>query len=142
MASTQLPCPAKQPQRHSLQPNLKKLHPTLTPSSKPPTPQTLKPILLSIQIRRNDLQYKDSFTSASNSHAAIDDLIGNSESIYIATDETSSGFFDDFEKHGHKTYRYKDFFTDKGGKVLEGVSAAMDPKLVGLIEQVITRPKA
>lgn len=91
----------------------------------------------SMQIRRNDLQYKTSFTSASKSLAAVDGLLDDGEAIYLATDEIERDFFDIFEKRGHITYRYADFFTDRGGNVLKGDAAATDPKLIGLIEQIV-----
>merc|ERR1719499_983820 len=55
-------------------------------------------------VRRNDLQYKDSFIGAESSYENTKKLLKDGEKIYVATDETSSGFFEVFPNNNHATY--------------------------------------
>ena len=87
-----------------------------------------------LHVRRNELQYKEVFMSASKTLENIRPLLIKGEPIYIATEETSRGFFEPIEKE-HPVYKWDDFFTEKGGNVLTGVK--IPRKLIGCIEQVI-----
>jgi len=90
-------------------------------------------------IRRNELQYKDSFQSAEGSYRNTKALLitgENPEKIYIASDETSAGFFDAFTKEGHEIFFWKDFFGPEAKPSLK-IDEEVPRKLVGCIEQVI-----
>jgi len=87
-----------------------------------------------LHVRRNELQYKEVFMSASQTLDNIRPLLQKGEPLYIATDETSAGFFDAIQRD-HPVFRWGDFFTEKGGNVLKGVK--IPRKLIGCIEQVI-----
>lgn len=88
----------------------------------------------SFHIRRNDLQYKDVFIPGEKSFENTHELLLAGEPIYLATDETTPGFFQAF-RDSHPLYRWEDFFTPTGGEVLKDLS--IPRKLVGPIEQVI-----
>jgi len=83
----------------------------------------------SYHIRRNELQYKSSFTSASVTLRNTENLLNPNEPLYLATDETSPEFFAAIEKT-HKVYRWNDFVADLKDH-------NFDKKLIGMIEQVI-----
>jgi len=83
----------------------------------------------SYHIRRNELQYKSSFTSASITLRNTQNLLNLEEPLYLATDETSPEFFAAIEET-HKVYRWKDFESDLKEQ-------SFDKKLIGMIEQVI-----
>lgn len=87
-----------------------------------------------LHVRRNELQYKEVFMSSAQTLENIRPLLKAGEPLYIATDETSSGFFEAMEKE-HPIFRWDDFFTEKGGNVLKGIK--IPRKLIGCIEQVI-----
>jgi len=87
-------------------------------------------------VRRNDLQYKDSFIGAEKSYQNTEKLLQPGENIYVATDETSDKFFDVFPRNNHKTYFWHDFFGDKAKPDLK-ISRPVNRKLIGCIEQVI-----
>jgi len=94
-------------------------------------------------IRRNELQYKDSFQSAEGSYKNTKALLirGNDqgqkpEKIYIASDETNPTFFDAFTSKGHDIYFWKDFFGDEAKSSLK-IDEEVPRKLIGCIEQII-----
>lgn len=89
----------------------------------------------SLHIRRNDLQYPENFIPAEKSLENVGKLLKQGETLYIATDEPQPDFFAPFEKAGHKVYRWQDFFTEKGGNVLNGID--IPRKNIGHIEQMI-----
>ena len=80
-----------------------------------------------LHIRRNELQYKSSFSTAQTTLGHIAPLLARNEALYIATDEKDEGFFQAIEAK-HKVYRWKDFNEQTRG---------VNPKLIGLIEQAI-----
>jgi len=88
----------------------------------------------SLHVRRNELQYKENFISSDESLEHISPLLQEDEVLYVATDETEEGFFDAMSKK-HKTYLYKDFFTERGGNVLTGIY--IPRQWEGCIEQII-----
>jgi hypothetical protein len=67
-----------------------------------------------LHVRRNDLQYKEVFMSAQATLDNIAPLLVPGEPVYVASDETSAGFFAPFERD-HVVYRWDDFFTEKAG---------------------------
>lgn len=71
-------------------------------------------------VRRNDLQYKESFVAAGKTLNNISPLLTKAEPLYMATDETNEQFFATI-RAVHPVYQWKDFFTPKGGSVLQGV---------------------
>ena len=88
----------------------------------------------SFHVRRNELQYKEVFMGADRLLRHVRPLLKPAETIYIATDETDPSFFAAIEKE-HRVFQWHDFFTEKGGNVLNGVD--IPRKLEGCIEQVI-----
>ena len=55
--------------------------------------------------------------------------------LYIATDELDATFFDPVLRRHPHTFIWRDFFEEKGGNVLKGMT--IPDKYVGMIEQVI-----
>jgi len=88
----------------------------------------------SLHVRRNELQYKEVFLQARETMNNVAPLLKKGERLYIASDETQDSWFDEFNNE-YQVYRWKDFFTEKGGNVLSGVY--IPRKLEGCIEQVI-----
>lgn len=88
----------------------------------------------SLHIRRNELQYKNSFSSAEVSYQHVSPLLKKGEVLYISTDEVKEGFFNAFSEK-HETFLWKDFFTERGGNVLTGID--IPRQWEGCIEQVI-----
>ena len=86
----------------------------------------------SLHVRRNELQYKSSFKSASQSLANIRAKLNPGETLYIATDEVKADFFDVFRKE-FRVYQWKDFFGPGG--MFEGEPIAR--KHEGLVEMAI-----
>mmetsp|Transcript_2983 Transcript_2983/g.4400 ORF Transcript_2983/g.4400 Transcript_2983/m.4400 type:complete len:507 (-) Transcript_2983:35-1555(-) len=68
---------------------------------------------VSLHVRRNELQYKSSFKSASESLKNIRSKLTPGETIYIATDEVKEDFFDVFRKE-FKVVQWKDYFGPQG----------------------------
>ncbi|ETO12617.1 hypothetical protein RFI_24758, partial [Reticulomyxa filosa] len=85
-----------------------------------------------VHIRRNELQYRESFLEASISLQHIRPLIKKTEAIYISTDETNPHFFAAFEKE-FKIWKYQDLFGE--GKPLAHVQVPR--RLEGVVEMVI-----
>merc|ERR1740124_1113857 len=86
----------------------------------------------SYHIRRNELQYKESFQSAQATLRNTEALLYENEPLYVATDETEEGFFDEMKKN-RKIYRWSDFVGDD----LKIDDMEIPKKLVGCIEQII-----
>lgn len=83
-------------------------------------------------VRRNELQYKNSFKSATESLRNIESKLVKGETIYIATDEIKEDFFDVFRKDYH-VVQWKDYF-GPNGKFSE---IEIDRKHEGLVEMAI-----
>jgi len=91
----------------------------------------------SLHVRRNELQYKNEFTSANQTLSNIEPLLRRGEPLYIATDETRPAFFDCFRATHPRLYRWSDFFDDAGvgHGPLSGLTVPR--KLIGCVEQAI-----
>jgi len=68
---------------------------------------------VSLHVRRNELQYQQSFISAQQTIGHIRPLLIKNESIYISTDETDPKFFAVIEKE-FPVFKWNDFFGEKG----------------------------
>jgi hypothetical protein len=88
-----------------------------------------------LHIRRNDLQYKGSWSNASVTLRNVRALLLEGEPLYIATDEMNPDFFAPFLERHPQLYQWKDMFTERAGSVLKGVQ--IPRKLIGCIEQAI-----
>jgi len=82
-----------------------------------------------VHIRRNDLQYKESFQNAKQTLNNIEPLLYPGESLYISTDETNDGFFDAIREK-HRIFQYKDVLDAAKG-------IPHSEKVVNIIEQTI-----
>jgi len=87
---------------------------------------------VALHVRRNELQYKSSFKSATESLNNIRSKLHKGETIYIATDEVKEDFFDVFRKE-FVVRQWKDFFGT--GRPLENVKFSR--KHEGLIEMAV-----
>ena len=87
-----------------------------------------------LHVRRNDLQYKGSFVTASDTAEHIDGILKQRERVYIASDETTPGFFAPIAKGGRPVMRWNDV---KGAMEAGGALASAGDKANGLIEQII-----
>mmetsp|Transcript_34486 Transcript_34486/g.48134 ORF Transcript_34486/g.48134 Transcript_34486/m.48134 type:complete len:182 (+) Transcript_34486:3-548(+) len=87
---------------------------------------------VALHVRRNELQYKSSFKSAQVSLHNIESKLIKGETLYIATDEVKSDFFDVF-RESYRVFQWKDFFGE-GGKLRH---IHIDRKHEGLIEMAI-----
>eukprot|EP00467_Chlorarachnion_reptans_P004168 CAMPEP_0114508506 /NCGR_PEP_ID=MMETSP0109-20121206/12646_1 /TAXON_ID=29199 /ORGANISM="Chlorarachnion reptans, Strain CCCM449" /LENGTH=501 /DNA_ID=CAMNT_0001687463 /DNA_START=171 /DNA_END=1676 /DNA_ORIENTATION=- len=83
-------------------------------------------------VRRNELQYKNSFKSAQESLKNIESKLTKGETIYIATDEVKEDFFDVFREN-YKVVQWKDYFGPTG----KFKDIKIDRKHEGLIEMAI-----
>mmetsp|Transcript_4557 Transcript_4557/g.8169 ORF Transcript_4557/g.8169 Transcript_4557/m.8169 type:complete len:517 (-) Transcript_4557:143-1693(-) len=90
---------------------------------------------VALHVRRNELQYKSSFKSATVSLKNIREKLKPGETIYIATDETKEDFFNVFRKE-FRVVQWNDFFGRKNGKFKHMVNE-IDRKHEGLIEMAI-----
>ena len=104
-----------------------------------------------LHIRRNDFQYKTNFIAAKTSLDNVRSVFRPGETLYLATDEMSDGFFDAFHHAGFTgVYTLNDF--KKAGEVLSPERLAAlrlagplappypdrySPKFDGMIEQLI-----
>ena len=89
-----------------------------------------------MHIRRNELQYKQSFISASETLTHVRPLLKPNETIYIATDETDPDFFKVIEKEFH-VLKWNDFFVNKESKYYIGDKISIPRKWEGCVEMVI-----
>ena len=91
----------------------------------------------SLHIRRNELQYKYVWCEGETSYNDVKPLIGETETLYIATDETAPGFFDIFNENGRRdVYQWKDFFGEEA-KFEETKDIVIPGKLHGEVEMAI-----
>lgn len=88
-----------------------------------------------LHIRRNELQYKESFIAAQDSLAHVKPLLKPNEILYIATDEKDPKFFEAIEKE-YTVYKWKDF-VEPGGKMYLGDDIKMPRKYEGVIEMAV-----
>lgn len=84
-------------------------------------------------IRRNDLQYPESYQAAEGTLYNTKALLNEGEPLYIATDETQSGFFDTIAKT-HPVKRWADFVDDDDLRI-DGLE--IPRKVIGCVEQII-----
>lgn len=88
-----------------------------------------------LHIRRNELQYKESFIAAEASLKHVKPLLKEKEVLYIATDEKDEKFFEAMERE-YTVYRWKDFVDPKSVMYVgEGVEFPI--KYEGVIEMAI-----
>lgn len=86
-----------------------------------------------MHVRRNDLQYKDSFLEAAQSLRNVQTKLRKHELLYLATDEIKQGFFDAFASEGYSVRRLRDVLplqANNGGTMIQS-------KHEGMIEQLI-----
>jgi len=88
-----------------------------------------------LHIRRNELQYKQSFIAAEQSLKHIKPLLKEKEVLYIATDEKDPKFFEMMEKE-YIVYKWRDF-VEKDGKMYLGDDIEMPRKYEGVIEMAV-----
>ena len=88
-----------------------------------------------LHIRRNELQYKQSFIAAEQSLKHIKPLLKDNEVIYIATDEKDPKFFEAMEKE-YRVYRWKDF-VEKDGSMYLGDDVDIPRKYEGVVEMAV-----
>eukprot|EP00483_Globobulimina_turgida_P009435 UN09454 len=88
-----------------------------------------------LHVRRNELQYKESFIAAADSLKHIKPLLKENEVLYIATDEKDDRFFQVMQKE-YTVYRWKDFF-DKKSVMYLGDDVELPRKFEGVIEMAI-----
>mmetsp|Transcript_17915 Transcript_17915/g.57251 ORF Transcript_17915/g.57251 Transcript_17915/m.57251 type:complete len:482 (+) Transcript_17915:37-1482(+) len=85
-----------------------------------------------LHVRRNELQYKNVFVPGETTADNVAALFRAGETVYIATDETSPGFFDAFTKLGVRPVQMQDLRDE----VIK-LAGPVHPKFEGMIEQVI-----
>jgi len=92
-----------------------------------------KNLFSALHIRRNELQYKNSFVSGETSAAHVKPLQKYSnEKVFLATDETEKGFFDAFQQNGIMVLRMHDLRPQ-----VERLVGKLHPKFEGMVEQLI-----
>lgn len=90
----------------------------------------------SLHIRRNELQYKDSFQTSQATLRNIDALLLPNETIYLATDETKDPNFFRALRAAHPVFTWFDFYDDETG-TLRHNKQPVRKKVIGCIEQLI-----
>lgn len=90
----------------------------------------------SLHVRRNELQYEDSFQDSASTLRNIDHLLYPNEVIYLATDESKDPHFFDALRAKHPIFTWKDFYDDKTEK-LKFNGMPVRRKVINCIEQVI-----
>jgi len=85
-----------------------------------------------LHVRRNDLQYQDSFVPGSTSASNVDVLLSPRTKVYIATDETEPSFFSAFEDRHHQVVQMSDLRNQVAFRLGE-----INPKYEGMVEQLI-----
>jgi len=87
-----------------------------------------KGIFDSFHIRRGDFQYKVTRVSAQEIYNISKDVIPESSTVYVGTDERDKSFFDDMKKH------FDVVFLDDYLHLVEG----LNPSYYGMLDQLVT----
>ena len=90
-----------------------------------------------LHVRRNELQYKNSFISAEKTLQHVKPLIKPNEIIYISTDETDANFFKVIENEYDNVYQWKHFFKIKNSPVYIGDDIKIPKKYEGCVEMIV-----
>lgn len=88
----------------------------------------------SLHIRRNELQYKNSYITSATTLHNIEVYLRPGEVLYLATDETKDLHFFDALRAKHPIKMFSDFYDEAKGE-LAGVK--IRKKVINCIEQVI-----